>query len=124
MKSMVALLVILASTQALAETALRCDYQFYGSPMAQVTLRIQDSGIPADSAEVTMGGAGRPQSVPVTVVPNAPNEKIHVWLAKDDPNGDIEMVVYNEPQAKGQSKLVNSHIPMGKELWGNCTASR
>lgn len=104
---------------ARAESVLHCSYGMYGSPITSVGLKMQDESTPGDSAEVAFTG-GRPQSIPVTAVDLAAGEKIHVWLAKDDPNGNIEMIVYQQRQSQGMSKLVNPQSLFAKVLWGDC----
>lgn len=94
-----------------------CSYQIYGAPFAEVTLTVID-GVPQDRAKIVFQGRQNEESV--TPVDVAPGEKFHVWLSKENPDNSLELFIFSAPQVKGDSKLVNHHMPVLNEMWGPC----
>jgi len=98
--------------------AMKCSYAFMGAPMAEVELGLKADGSPESSAHITMHGKSHFESV--TPEKLGPDELVHAWISKENPENTIEMVVYRTRSPKGQSKLVNAKMPMAKEVWGDC----
>lgn len=115
------LLALLAALPAQADPRwnFSCDYSFMGMPTASVALESLPGGGFGEAARVTIQGRAHLESF--TEAERAPDELLHGWLSHGTQN-ELELVVYREAKAGGQSKLVNHHIPYGKEMWGNCQA--
>jgi hypothetical protein len=96
-----------------------CDYAFMGMPTTSVEVYINADGTPASSVQVTVQGRSHKESATPEVV--AADEDVHLWISKESAENSIEMVIYKEAKAEGLSKLVNHHVPIGQEMWGNCT---
>ncbi len=101
-------------------TSITCTYSFSRAPvpMATVEVTFDAQGKPADRAKVTMHGRTHFESL--TPVESGAGEMFHAWLSQESAENSIEMIVYQEPQASGRSKLVNNRMPIGKEMWGSC----
>ncbi len=101
-----------------AATMLDCQYNFMGAPTAGVRMSVDANGKPGISAEITM--SGRTHKETVTPAELQDGQFAHVWLSKENPNNAIEMIVYRQPQANGNSVLINHNVPINKEMWGEC----
>lgn len=113
--------ILFASFSAYAETKITCDYGFMGAPFTKIAVVLYDDGTPASSVEITPTGAMSPQKESATPEVLGENELVHLWISKERPQNTIEMVVYRNKTAEGQSKIVNENIPVGKVMWGECT---
>jgi hypothetical protein len=113
------LFAFLASVaKAQGEQEFVCSYNSYGVPFAEVTLkRLADGGF-ADSAKISIQGQTHHESF--TVDRLEPGEVIHGWLSLENPENTLELIVYSESQKQGNSKMINSRAPVGKEMWGTC----
>lgn len=116
-----ALIFLVFGFEAIAESRVACQYAFYGAPFTKIEVVIYDDGEPAPSVLITPTGATSPQKATATPEVRAENEYIHLWIAKEDPNNMLEMIVYKEKLAGGQSKLINPNAPFVKEMWGDCS---
>ena len=101
--------------------SIDCQYSYYSAPMCRIQLGLQADGTPENFALITMQD-GRTHTESITLDNKSGNEWVHAWLSKENPDNAIEMIVYNQPQALGQSKIVNAKSPFAKEIWGTCTA--
>lgn len=108
-----------ANADQLQGKTTHCDYKYMGVDFTVVDLMIYENGEPASSADVQM--YGRTTKVPVTREVKAEGEDIHVWLDKDRPGNEVEMIVYKDRQPEGDSKLTNHNVPIGQDVWGECT---
>lgn len=117
-KILVLLLLAAAPFAARAETTMTCDYVFYSAPMAKIVLYFEDDGTLKDMAKITMNQASTHWES-ITRVEAASGETLHAWLSKDTPN-EIEMILYQQAQKQGRSKIVNHASPYAKEIWGDC----
>lgn len=50
----------------------------------------------------------------------AEGELLHAWLSKESADNSVEMIIFNEPQKLGRSKVTNHHVPIGQDMWGDC----
>lgn len=100
--------------------SLTCTYSFPNVPVPMTTVEVtfDQDGKPMSPAKVTMQGRMHTESF--TQVDASTGEMLHGWLSKESTENSIEMIVYEEPQALGRSKLVNDRFPIGKEMWGDC----
>lgn len=112
------LIGLILGSSAQAASRVKCAYNYYSAPYAEVSIGFKEDGSLEDAAEITM--YGRAHSETVTPAPLAAGEKVHLWLSKDTEN-EIEMLIYTESRPQGQSKIINHSSPYGKEMWGNCT---
>ena len=100
--------------------SLTCTYSFPNVPVPMTTVEVSfgTDGKPMSPAKVTMQGRMHTESF--TQEEAAAGEMLHGWLSKESSENSIELVVFDEPQAQGRSKLVNDRFPIGKEMWGDC----
>lgn len=103
-----------------AVTKISCDYAFMTVPFANVEIVMQPDGSLSSSALITPH-QGKPHKESLTEEIKAGNELMHGWISKESTDNSIEMIIYKDKQADGQSKLINPHVPIGQEMWGNCT---
>ncbi len=102
-------------------TTVTCAYKTYEFDFAQVSIYFYSDGTASSSAEVTAQGRTHKESF--TAVDKAAGEMVHGWISKESSENSLEMIVYQERQSLGQSKLINPHIPFGKEMWAECQIS-
>lgn len=109
------------TVMAKAEPAhiIDCNYQFMGTPFSRVQIGVSSDGVPDDFVTIIVQGQSHIESF--TPVALADGELLHGWLSKEAPENTVEMIVYEEMQAQGQSKLVNHNVPFAKEVWGTCS---
>jgi hypothetical protein len=119
---MALIIALLGFTLAQADgSRIVCDYTMMGIPFSTVELGFLSNGEPEDFVTVSMQGKAHRESY--TPVQAAEGEAFHGWISQESSENSIEMIVYREPQKAGNSKLVNSRVPFGKEVWGNCAAN-
>lgn len=99
---------------------ISCSYSIYGAPYATVAFSIYEDGRLDNSAQITMTG-GVSHKETLTADPEKAGEFVHAWISKESPQNQIELVIYNTPQPQGRSKIVNHQVPIGQEMWGECT---
>ena len=97
----------------------RCTFTTFTIQFATVELMIYEDGTPDASAQITQYGGSH--KTPVTPETKGPGEYAHVWLGKGVPNEELEMIIYFAAQPSGRAKLINPAVPIGKEMWGECT---
>lgn len=102
---------------------LKCDYSFSGAPLGSVKLSVDENGLPGEFAEVALFFAPA-KKMPVTNdIPEA-GESLRLYIAKDDPNNELQMIVKNPQGSVVKSILINNSAPAGmKELQGICQTS-
>jgi hypothetical protein len=116
------IIALVGFTLSQAETAkLVCDYTIMGITFSSVELGFLPNGEPEDFVTVSMQGKEHRESY--TPVNAAEGEAFHGWISQESSENSIEMIVYRESQKAGNSKLVNSRVPFGKEVWGNCVTN-
>ena len=98
---------------------INCQYVLSGAPMASVEAVINEDGEVGPFVQVTLQGRTHQESA--TNEPRAFGESVHLWIAKQNPEQAIEMIVFEPRRAQGQSVLINHNVPFGKEIWGDCT---
>ena len=117
-----ALSLFLQPTPTLAHPAnpsITCDYAYMTMPTSSITLEVLPDGHIGDSVLIKMpGGATHRESF--TEVEKAEGEMLHGWLSKENPENEIELVIYKETQPKGRSRITNNKMPFEKDIWGNC----
>lgn len=96
----------------------RCSYSIYAAPFAEVHLVVRD-GKPDEFAKIVF--QGRQSQETVTQEVSAMGEILHVWLSKESPDNNLEMIIFEQDAGQGNSKLINPHMPVLKEMWGHCT---
>lgn len=96
-----------------------CSYQFMGNPFSRVQVGVSSEGVPDDFVTIITQGQSRTESFAAETP--SQGEILHGWLSKESPDNAVEMIVYEEMQPKGQSKLVNHNVPFAKEVWGTCS---
>ena len=102
-------------------TLITCNYNYSAMPAGTVQLKLMADGTPVSPAQFALSGNSfSPQSV-TPITPLAAGEMVHVWLDHEDPTNQVEMIVYTQPQASGQSELINHNVPMGQDVWGTCS---
>ena len=120
MKHLLLLPLLYSLNPAAAEmTDIACDYKFMGVDMARVEVAVDENGRPDSSVQVTMQGRSHKETATPEVL--AADEFLHLWISKENPENTIEMVIYKARRAEGRSKLVNHNVPIGKEVWGECS---
>lgn len=97
-----------------------CSYSMYGAPFADVHFRVRN-GKTDDFAKIVF--QGRESLETITQEFCASDEVLHVWLSKESPDNNLELIIYGTDSEKGNSKLINPRIPVLKELWGRCSTS-
>jgi hypothetical protein len=113
--------LLFMASAAHADVNLSCTYMFYGTPTASVAVSIDDNGVPGSSAMISMGPGTQPHKESLTPEALGDNEYMHAWLSKESAENSVEMIVYKEKQAQGNSVLINHHVPLAQEMWGDCT---
>lgn len=117
---MTALLLFALSTAWASEgIQIRCDYKFMGMDTSSVVVTQNGEGEYSTSAEIIMQGKSHFESFTVEAAKD--DELLRGWLSKESPQNSIEMVIYKEPQKLGRSKLTNHHVPIAKDMWGDCS---
>lgn len=119
MKRLILLLAFVIGSSASADTQVICSYSYMGYPTAKITVSISDEGAPSPSALIDMQGKTHKESL--TGVEKAPDELLHGWISKESPDNAIELIIYQQPKAQGQSVAINHNVPAGQEMWGTCT---
>lgn len=119
MKTIIALLFLSVSAWAdEGELTITCNYKYLGYPASSVTVVAYPDGSLSSSALVDM--QGRTHKETLTAEALGDGEFVHAWLSKESADNSIELIIYSTAQVEGQSKLINHHVPIGQELWGNC----
>lgn len=121
MKYLIAILTLLITHSAAASSQINCEYSFMGYPTAKITLSIFDDGTLSPSALIDM--QGRTHKETLSPVERAADELVHAWISKESPQNAIELIIFQQPQAQGQSVIINHNVPAGKEMWGTCKFS-
>jgi hypothetical protein len=117
MKTLLIVLFILPNI-ASADITHTCDYAIYGIAFSKVNIVEYADGTYGNRALITAQGQQHSESFEVQAV--ADNEYMHGWLSKESSENSIEMIIYKTPMSGGNSELINNHITIGKEVWGNC----
>lgn len=120
MKKIIALSLILFSITSSAETKVDCSYNMFGAPFASMQLTYDDNGILGPEVVIDMYGKKTFESA--TPAPRAAGEIEHFLLSKELSEQPIEVIIFAEAQAKGNSKMINPQAPIGKDSWGNCAS--
>lgn len=115
-------LALLIALPALAEgepaAHFSCAYKFMGTDFAGVALGILPDGSTEDFVTVTH--YGKSQRASCTHMPLAKGEMMHFWISKESKDNSIEVIVFEEARKEGKSVMINPHIPLGREMWGEC----
>jgi hypothetical protein len=98
---------------------LHCRYQYMGTSLWDITYQFDESGQPFPSVVVSTQGREHKESL-TPEKSSAPDERLHAWISKESAQNSIEVIIYRERRAEGLSKLINPHIPIGNEVWGEC----
>lgn len=117
MKAGAAILFLISSTAFAAGTRVSCDFVYYGAPFATVGFDQFADGGYGTAATVTQYGCSHEELI--APVARAAGEKAHLLVSPESQN-ELELIVYEQPQAQGQARLINHHVPIGKEVWGGC----
>jgi hypothetical protein len=99
---------------------LHCDFQYMGMPAARVDLGFWSDNSPQASLQLAFGMGSSSEKKTVTPVPLAAGERAHIIVSKEVPNGSLELILYSQPQAKGETRLINHQFT--QEFWGRCHA--
>jgi hypothetical protein len=121
MKHLITLLSLLIANSAVAGTQINCDYAFMGYPTAKIAVSVFDDGSLSPSALIEMQGKTHKETLTPAAV--AAGELVHAWISKERPENAIELIIYQEPRAQGQSVAINHNVPAGQEMWGACKFS-
>jgi hypothetical protein len=113
------LIISILPFSARASTQISCNYTYQSFPFASVALSLASDGTPVSPAHVTEQGVTHTESVTPDIV--ASGEVAHVWLSKEVAANAVEMIVYAQATANGQSELINHNVPMGQDVWGTCS---
>jgi hypothetical protein len=113
----VLLLTRALTAQAAPAHLLDCHYSFMSVPFSEVQLGFTETG---PEEFVTISVQGRSHRESYTPAETAPDMLLHGWISKESKENSLEMIVYKEARKAGQSVLINSRMPMGKEMWGQC----
>jgi hypothetical protein len=105
------------TAQAEPAHVLDCHYSFMSVPFSEVQLGFSEAG-PEEFVTILVQGRSHRESY--TPAEAAPDMLLHGWISKESKENSIEMIVYKEAKKSGQSVLINSRMPMGKEMWGKC----
>ncbi|MCO5142423.1 MAG: hypothetical protein M9962_04965 [Oligoflexia bacterium] len=100
---------------------ISCEYKIAGVPFSQVSLGFLENGQSEDFVTVSVQGKSHRESYTPAALESG--ERIHGWISKESSENSIEIVIYQERQKFGVSKLVNHRVPIGKEIWGECNDS-
>jgi len=86
-----------------------------------VTLKELEDG--SLDSPVRIEHQGQPQSSVIREVDRKAGELYHLWLDADKPGQEIEMIVKNTPNNKGEypAVLINPEASFAKEMKGICT---
>ena len=109
---------LVSSAQAEPNWAIHCDYSYDQMPTSSVELSLLPDGHFGNSARISMQGQIHFESF--TEEAAAAGERVHGWLSKESQDNQIEVVVYLQPTAQGQSKMTNHHVPFAQDMWGTC----
>jgi hypothetical protein len=118
MRILVVLLTLL-SNNASADSYVTCVYKFAGVEFATIAGTIYDDGTPASSVQITHQGSTHKETATTDII--GPGEFAHFWISKQDPENDIEVIMYKPAQPDGDSKMINHHMPFGDTMWAQCT---
>lgn len=102
-------------------TQYTCDYAFMGAPMYKLEFSTDSENKLSDFVTVTLYGNAHQETL--TAEPLGAGEKIHAWISKENPQNSIELFVYTEAKAEGDTLMINPNIPFGKEMWGACAVT-
>ncbi|MBX3020606.1 MAG: hypothetical protein KF799_02925 [Bdellovibrionales bacterium] len=116
-------LALIASAFAQTNTRYTCQYAYMGMSAARVELLVYADGEPAASALISIGNSRDAHKESVTPEARGEDELVHVWISKEKPDNAVEMIVYQNRKSNGGSVIINHNIPIGKEIWGDCTVT-
>jgi len=97
---------------------MHCDYKYIMMPAASIDIGFWSDNEPQTSLMLTMGMGGSSEKKTVTPVPLANDEMAHATISKEVANGSLELIIYAQPQAQGNSRLINHNF--SQEFWGTC----
>ncbi len=103
-------------------THYSCSYSYYGAPMAALEFDQYDAFHLSPRAKISMSGAP-PHEESLTLVAATEPQKIHAWISKESAENKIELIVYKNATASGDSEIINNQMPYLKEVWGQCKVS-
>ncbi|MNL24472.1 hypothetical protein D3C87_1459070 [compost metagenome] len=118
----IALIILFQVVSLNAHSALmKCQFGMAGAPLGDVKLPFDENGQPGEYADVSLFFAPV-RKFPVTVVPSGTGESLRAYLAKEDPQNELLLIVKNPEGSLYKSILINASAPAGaKELQGSCT---
>jgi len=101
-----------------AALAITCNYAIEQAPF--VTVSFNDNNGQLDP-QALINSFGQTHRESLTAVEAAPEEMIHAWISKENPQNAIELIIYKTAQPDGRSKMINPQMPdPGKVIWGDC----
>ena len=103
-----------AASNSSASFVMSCDYSYYGSPFAQVKAVFLEEGYFQSPAEITHYGKVTTETL-TEEVPEG-GELYRLTISKESPENWLTLIVYPDQT----SKLINPHIPIAKEMTGQC----
>lgn len=96
-----------------------CNYTYYGAAIAALEFEEFDALHLSPKVKVAMTGAPAHEET-LTAVPPTGEQRLHAWISNESPENRIELIVYKSATANGDTEIINSRMPMGKEIWGQC----
>src|SRR5690606_36289973 len=115
-----ALILLVTSSVATAQTIETCDYAFMGVPMAKLRLTYDADGSLSQFAEASVGTGVPLKQVLIQELEPGEGERYHLAIL-DESSQPIEAIAYLQPTAQGEAKLINPSMPgFGREMWGSC----
>jgi hypothetical protein len=100
-------------------TSLVCAYTVFGGPFGEATIPFTAEGRPGPYVSFTM--YGKTGEHPLRINAIEANEIWNLTLAPDDPNNELQILIYAKDGEIYKSDLINNAMPIGKKLPGTCT---
>lgn len=99
-------------------TQYSCLYRYMGTEFSQVSFGVSIDGKYDDHAEVSIYGKGHSESLTASAL--QAGEQVNAWLSIESDENSVQLIVYLDRKKQGNSKLINPHVPIGKDVWGDC----
>jgi hypothetical protein len=116
------ILPIGAHAEAERAALYTCTYKLVGYEFAKVQIGVLANGELEDYVTVSQQGRAHRESCTPELLKDG--EEMHLWISKESKDNSIELFIYREPKRYGKSLMINPHIPMGKEMWGECIVEK
>lgn len=113
-------IVIGGASTSFSQQVVCQHYVVQDIPFCKVTLKVSEDGKLASTAEIDHQGQVFTSQIQELSLES--DQRFHLYLDADKPGKEIEMIVRNAQNEKGEHKavLINHEAPFAKEMHGIC----